>query len=118
MTRQTDPLQQTLTNLHALRDIRKVVDQIHQLLKNGVPGKAEQDTRYLVLREALLFAPRAGEAITLEWLNMVPAVVQRLGNQAASPASPRVDWTSRGNFSSAPSSRRGTTTGEHREEAD
>lgn len=81
VTRQTDPLQQTLTNLHSLRDIRKVVDQIQQLLKNGVPGKAEQDIKYLVLREALLFAPRAGEAITLEWLKMVPAVVSAWGTK-------------------------------------
>jgi hypothetical protein len=81
VTRQTDPLQQTLTQLHALRDINKIVDQIQRLLKNGVPGKADHEAKFLVLREALIFAPRAGEAITLEWLKQVPAVVAAWGSK-------------------------------------
>ena len=52
VTRQTDPLQQTLTNLHSLRDIRKVVDQIQQLLKNGVRERPSRTPGTSVLREA------------------------------------------------------------------
>ena len=69
------------TQLHSLRHIDKIVEQIQRLLKSGVPGKHEQDVRFLVLREALLFAPRAGEKITLEWLQQVPGVVAAWGSK-------------------------------------
>lgn len=68
-------LNDELAGLHFIQDPQKRIQRINNLLHKGVPSQPQEEVRFLVLREALTFAPEAGEAVTLRWLELVPATV-------------------------------------------
>ncbi len=76
MMLQAEPLLKALGEVRKQRDPAQLARSVRDLYRNGVAGKATADSRFLVLHNALSVAGRAGEAFTVELLNLVPETLR------------------------------------------
>lgn len=71
-------LHKELAELPKIRDPKVLARRITDLLKNGPAGQAASDTRFDVLLDSLLLAPRVGQDFTLTLVRQVPAAIAEL----------------------------------------
>lgn len=82
-----DELKKALAELPREKDPATLARKIREYLREGVKGKASAETRLFVLHDALLLAPRVGEAFTVELLQLVPETL-RLTPAGVGPQAP------------------------------
>ncbi|HSQ54193.1 MAG TPA: hypothetical protein VLM40_00495, partial [Gemmata sp.] len=74
-TKSADPLKRELTELHAIRDPRRLGDRIRKLHRDGPQGRSPKEVQFLILHETLPLGPRVGEGFTVELIQLVPAAL-------------------------------------------
>jgi hypothetical protein len=80
-----DPFRKELLALAQLREPAKLADKVRKLAREGYPNKPLSEVHFYLLHEALPIAGRAGEALVVELLRLVPQVLAGL---AAKPPGP------------------------------